>query len=115
VPPTAPPDGDADGMPDVCELAHAALGIDPAVAVADAVGSARSRPLTGVSGYTHLAVYLNRLADGLTAPVAAPLFADGFEPGVRATFSPAATCEPRSVGRLHGTVGFDRGQHPGTD
>ena len=57
-PPAPPVDTDGDGMPDDWERAH---GLDPAVAVPN--GTALSRSLTGVDGYTDLECYLNELAD----------------------------------------------------
>lgn len=72
-PPPAPLDSDNDGMPDSFEQEFAALGLNPAIA--DHNGSQLSLPLTGVSGYTNLEVYLNRLADQRSGA----LFANGFE------------------------------------
>lgn len=56
-PPTLPPDGDRDGMPDAWELAH---GLDPAAD--DHAGTSLSKAATGVEGYTNLEVYLDELA-----------------------------------------------------
>lgn len=75
-PPPPPADGDADGMPDAFEAAHAHLGLDPAVF--DANGHQLSVPFTGMAGYTNLECYLNQLADQLAA-AATGLHADGFE------------------------------------
>ncbi len=59
-PPAAPLDTDGDGMPDSWEIAN---GLDPNVP--DNNGTGLSVPLTGVSGYTNIEVYLNQLADSL--------------------------------------------------
>lgn len=56
-PPTPPPDGDGDGMPDAWERAH---GLDPAAD--DHAGTNLSKGATGVEGYTNLEVYLDELA-----------------------------------------------------
>lgn len=74
-PPPAPIDSDNDGMPDAFEIAHAALGLNPAIN--DANGTTLSLPFTGVSGYTNLECYLNWLADQLGA--GEQIFDDGFE------------------------------------
>lgn len=73
-PPPAPADTDGDGMPDAFEIAHAGLGLDPAVP--DANGAALSLPFTGVAGYTNLECYLNWLADPQGSSL---VFASGFE------------------------------------
>ncbi|MBK6728138.1 MAG: hypothetical protein IPG63_12905 [Xanthomonadales bacterium] len=76
-PPPAPVDSDNDGMPNAFELQHAALGLNPNVA--DHNGAALSLPLTGVSGYTNLEVYLNLLADALVSDTGTLIFGNGFE------------------------------------
>ena len=76
-PPAAPVDSDNDGMPNPFELQHAALGLNPNLA--DHNGTALSLPLTGVSGYTNLEVYLNLLADSLVSDTSTQIFGNGFE------------------------------------
>ncbi len=76
-PPPAPVDSDNDGMPNAFELQHAALGLNPNLA--DHNGSALSLPLTGVSGYTNLEVYLNLLADALVSDTGTLIFGNGYE------------------------------------
>ncbi len=56
-PPPAPPDSDADGMPDAFELRH---GLDPGAN--DANGTTLSLPLLGIAGYTNIEVYFALLA-----------------------------------------------------
>ncbi len=77
-PPSAPPDADADGMPDAFELEHAGFGLDPQIA--DHNGSQLSLPLTGIAGYTNLEVYLNLLSDERVGQAPRRVFGDGFEP-----------------------------------
>lgn len=71
--PSAPPDLDADGLPDAFEQQHAAYGL--VTGTADDKGLQLSQPLLGVPGYTNLEVYLELLARSRAERV----FADGFE------------------------------------
>lgn len=79
-PPAPPPDSDNDGMPDAFELAHAHLGLDRLVP--DHNGSNLSLSFTGITGYTNLECYLNRLSDQLVAAAQVDpdrVFGNGFE------------------------------------
>ena len=64
-------------MPNPFELQHAALGLNPNLA--DHNGNALSLPLTGVSGYTNLEVYLHELADALVSDTGTLIFGNGYE------------------------------------